>query len=60
MLIVQIIMCILAIAAIIEGIFLRTLIREYRRQFLKVELLTEIIEERFSEHGKGLDNGYSR
>ena len=57
MLIVQIIMCILAITAIIEGIFLRTLIMEHRKQFLKVELLTKIIEEMFSEHGKGLDNG---
>lgn len=57
MLIVQIIMCILAIAAMIEGMLLRILVSEYRKQFLKVELLTKIIEERFTEHGKGLDNG---
>lgn len=50
-----IIMFVLVIAVMVEGMFLRILIREYRKQLLKVELLTVVIEERFSEHGKNFD-----
>lgn len=44
-------------AVIFEGIFIYFILREYRKQVLKVELLTKIIEERSLKHGKGFDSG---
>lgn len=55
MFIVQIIIFILVIVAAIEGMILHILIQEYRKQFLKTELLTKIIEERFSKYGENFD-----
>ena len=53
----QIIILMLGIIAAAEGLFLYTVVREYQKQELKVDLLTKIIEERFSKHGKDFDNG---
>lgn len=57
MFITRIIVIVLVITVVIEGMFLHVLLREYRKQALKEELLTKIIEERFSKHGKDFDNG---
>lgn len=53
----QIIILVLGTIAVSEGIFLYVVVQEYQKQELKVDLLTQIIEERFSKHGKDFDNG---
>ena len=53
---VWIIVVLLSIIGISEGVLLCVIAREYRRQVLKVKLLTGIIEERFSDNGKDFDN----
>lgn len=53
----QIIILVLGTIAVSEGIFLYVVVQEYQKQELKVDFLTQIIEERFSKHGKDFDNG---
>ncbi len=51
--ILQFLALILFIIALLEGMFLRLLIRAYKKEILSVKLLRGIIEERF---GKDNDN----
>lgn len=57
MFIMRTIIIVLAIAAVTEGMLIRRMFCAYQKQILKVELLTKIIEERLSKHGKDFDNG---
>lgn len=54
--IAYLIIVLVAAITVIEGIFLRIMIKNYRKQELKVRMLEEIIEERFMEHGKSFDS----
>lgn len=45
----------LIVVVIMEGILLKRVFSEYRKQLLKSELLTQIIEERFSENEKDIN-----